>query len=117
MAHFDGMKEMVMLKASFTSKDRLLPHAPIGSRSSGCGSRAGCRRTRRQVLARDSRDPVGGIERSEGPHESAAAIGCNHWHDVHVVAKKVYTCSKHGVGLANGMQSLPHEIANGCLKG
>ena len=80
-------------------------------------STGGCRRTRLQILACDSRDPVGGIERSEGPYESAAAIGCNHRHDVHVVAKKVYTCSKHGVGLANGMQSLQHEIANGRLKG
>jgi hypothetical protein len=52
-------------------------------------SLAGCRRTKLQILARDSRDPMGGIERCEGPHESAAAIGCNHRHDVHVVAKKV----------------------------
>ena len=50
---------------------------------------AGCRRAKPQILARDSRDPVGGIERSEGPHESAATIGCNHRHDVQIVAKKV----------------------------
>ena len=49
----------------------------------------GCRRTRVQILARDCRDPAGGVEQSEGPHESAAAIGCNHRHDVHVVAKKL----------------------------
>ena len=52
-------------------------------------SAGGCRRTKLQILSLDSRDPVGGIERSEGPHESAAAIGCNHRHDVQVVVKKV----------------------------
>lgn len=50
---------------------------------------SGCPRTKFRILAGDSRDPMGGIERSEGPHESAAAIGCNHRHEVHVVAKKL----------------------------
>ena len=50
---------------------------------------SGCPRTKFRILAGNSRDPMGGIERSEGPHESAAAIGCNHRHEVHVVAKKL----------------------------
>jgi hypothetical protein len=52
-------------------------------------SLGGCRRTKPQIVAGDSGDPMGGIERSEGSDESAAAIGCNHRHDVHVVVKKV----------------------------
>ena len=70
----------------------------------------------REVLARDGRDPLDSIKRSESAHQFATAIGSNDRHKVQFVPKKIQTRGKNGVGLANDMRNRPHDIANGRLE-
>ena len=72
---------------------------------------------RLEILARDFRHPISGIESTEDPNNSGAAIGRDYRHDVHIAAKKLCACNKHGVGLPNTRRRLPHEIANRRVKG
>ena len=79
--------------------------------------RLGCIRMSLPVLARHSRHLTRGIEWIEDTHESATAIRCDYWHNVHILAKKLRGCRYNRVGLPHTIWRLPHEITNGRLKG